>query len=224
MAGKEDQLYETKWFDYRLLTPDQATLLFIRYWWRAHRFLLEKLYGYVVDEHGGHSEVEEHELFDANNITLDEIQNRFPSELDTFTRLRRFADSRGFNYETFWFAAAHVLLHYYLPKDISLERYIETKDIRILSNVIFKNNVLDKIDEDGIISPSHLCYFMAQHWHDEELQNQYYEYLVESVVKGRAPAMWYRLLRTWISDGWLSQEFLEAYHPDVLAEITARIY
>jgi hypothetical protein len=64
---------------------------------------------------------------------------------------------------------------------------------------------------------------MASHWHDEEIQKLYYEYLVAR-VKGKYPASYHRILHDWVSDGMLSKNFLEAYHPDVLAEIKARIH
>lgn len=166
MAKKEcDErvLYETKWFDYRPLAPDVATLVFMLEW-------AVKMREYKDDM--GHSRYWNF-LRSFKSFDLDYLRTN--RRFKTLTKLRQYADKHRIRYDHFWHWAfeAHNELGFTKTFD---EVFLNKK---ILKRVLDTNREY----EQAHIKFSQSKLFEADNYDGLQIQKDYYDYIIHEVQK-----------------------------------------
>lgn len=210
----ERDLYEIKWFDYRMVSPDMATAMFARSYARAMVSLRLKL---------GLLEERRAPYYDALR-TMDVVNMRGWRNWNTMERLRRWADKNFMPYDLFWEWACrayvelgfnerkHVVAR--TGKDGKVKR--EKKDV-IYANAFLNKNLLARVldlqdDHERYVLYSNLEVFRAENWQDHPIQNDYYDHLV-SELKHKHPDPWARIDRL-CSERRLSKGYVKKYLSD----------
>ena len=156
---KENELYDTKWFDYRMLRPHACDLYF--------------LYHYA-EENALHNEIVGKSYFKSflNKVDLNKYESwRFRGFI---TRTRQFADKHGMPY------------YYYCKYHFKAIRDYGYKydSINVLSNKRVRNIVYNMFDtysvENTIYSRSKI--FSVELYRKLDIQNKYFDYLTKRIV------------------------------------------
>ena len=167
---KEKELMETKWFDYRALAPDVATLVFMNEWAKAFCNYNERLgktrHFYFLKSF---------ERFD-----LGYLKNK--TRFGYFTKLRQWADSHRMRYDLYWAWAFEV--HENLGYGRTFESIFLGK--RIKAGVLQKQKDFER---DILIYSQHEI-FRPDNYADYEIQDDYYWYLVDEVKKRNPKDRW----------------------------------
>lgn len=190
MAKKEcDErvLFETKWFDYRPLPPEVATLVFMLEW--AVRMKEYK------DDMGYSRYLNFLRSFDNFKLSYLRTNKRFK----TFTKLRQYADKHGIRYDHFWYWAfeAHNDLGFTKTFD---EVFLNKK---ILKRVMDKN----KEYEQAHIKFSESKLFEAENYKKFQVQKDYYEYILRQVKKRYPRDRRLQKINSLIRHGKLNQDY-----------------
>lgn len=199
----EKKLYQSKWFDYRLLTPGEATVEFICCWSHAQDRFLAAL-GYAEDASVGIH-------FSCDLKDLEAFEKQYPKEATIFKNLRRYADKKFLIYNDFWRCAFAFLLFDSNMHDAYCRRYLKTRGLKVFTDTQLKSIIFNMIADENIIRRSKHLYFRAQAWKDEPLQNKYYNYLTYHVVK-KYPKTYEEVLNKLVSYGDLNAGYLRKYY------------
>lgn len=203
---QERELYDLKWHDYRMLSPDVATLLFINEYSRTKRWML-------VDNEGiDPRDVEKLSVLDGNatarkknpRAAFDFTNLRNWRFWKIFEKLRRWADEMHFRYDFFWEYAfrAHREMKYKFSSP------------SVFCSEALLDKVLDFRDERAAtqITLSELPVFKADNYGDTEIQNDYYYDLLGTLrQKYQSDRVYNARINTLINDGVVSKEFLRKY-------------
>lgn len=199
----ELDLYEIKWFDYRMLSPNMATMFFVREYAKAIGNLRVKL-----------------GLLDGKNVSyyiaLPEFDVRAPEMWKYWKRmngLRQWADKNFMRYNDFWEWACRAYIELgFNERRMRFQKRkggkpvltkkgkpsYENKYVIFLNSFLNKNllaKVLDlQLDHERYVLYSDMEIFRAENWQDHPIQNDYYDHLA-SEVKRKHPDPWTRIDR-----------------------------
>lgn len=186
----ERNLYEVKWFDYRMVSPDGATILFIAEYAR-------RVQDYRVDVAGN----PEGSRGFANVLRGFDLKDpKAWGQFGIMQTLRRFADKNCIPYGNFWKWAfrAH------------LDGGWKIVQPKIFLQTSIKARVIELQDEhmEAFVTFSLLPVFSAENYKGHEIQKDYYYNLV-SEVNSRYPNDADRRLASLAKSGRISREFLD---------------
>jgi len=200
----ERMLYEKKWHDYRLLSPEGANFVFLQEFIAAYRAYSEIRRGtsYInplsykrkkKDPETGKPKTT------SVSVPVAEAPYRWPS-WKVLVELRQWADSRGMKYDNFWAWA--------------FKATIECRHRFFAINYCKSKCVLGKIaeyaKESKLIPLSKLPLFKPENYRGFEAQNDYYWYIVSS-VREKYLGEYVEKLRTAAEDGLISWDFLQTF-------------
>jgi len=191
----ERDLYQTKWWDYRLLMPKQATLAFALAYFKAMG-----TYKISVGENAFTAVVASRRLDPKNPETW--------THWKIMTILRQRAAGRGARYEDYW------QLSFEGYKDLSFKTRLTAKGLYyIRTNVFNMPNMLDYVERwhrercGKYIRYSNAPFFSAGMYRGHPLQDAYYEAILSSLSKVRSHCT-PDTIRELINEGKLSAVFL----------------
>ncbi len=163
----EKELYDMKWFDYRAMDPDTATLVFMHEYalrMREYNELLGRSrYFYILKS------------FKA--FERDYLRNHRLFKI--LEKLRPIADKHGMPYDKFW--------------EFACEAHMNLGFKKTYVNVFLNKNILKKIKEDWEqYKKDFICYskstsLQPDNYQGFDIQKDYYEYLLGQ-IKTRYPA------------------------------------
>jgi len=188
----QKELFDTKFFDYRALAPDAATLFFMRDWAVAFTNYNEDL---------GRSRywafLKGFESFDLSYL-------KATPRFKVHEKLRSFADAHGFRYDLFWQWAFEAHLH------MGFQRTFENVflSLRILKRAL----EMKRKHEENFITYATTDIFKPQNYRNLELQNDYYWYLVYEIKNRYHRDQFNDKIRLMLENQRLSGEFLGNYH------------
>jgi len=191
----EMDLYKTKFFDYRLMTPKTATLAFAL----AHFRALAEYKALMGDR--PYMAVKAAEKLDPKKPE----QWR---DWQAMTRLRRVADVAGMTYECFWEWAFEAFVELKMKTRISRHGTIIPPFNAFLNRNLL-TVVLSKHREYPFIRHATSPFFGADAYEGHPLQIAYYDSLLAVLSRSRRNCTGERL-KQMIDDGVLSRKFLEA--------------
>ena len=183
----ERELYGKKWIEYRLLTPKAATLAFILEHVRALALYNEKI------GESPHVAVVMARKIDIENPHL-------WRNWKSMTRLRIWADERGMKYREFW--------------ELGFDAILDLSRHQTFVNAFLNSAVLEYIDSKwaerfgGYFRYAESDFFQPAAYEGHPLQDEYYEAVLSTHVKGRRNCNPERILQM-VEDGQLSMDFLK---------------
>lgn len=197
----ERELYGLKWFDYKPLSPDMATLLMGQEHCRQSVYFYELL--------GEQSHFVKTAALLYSKLDLDNIRSW--KRFDTMEKLRQWADQNGMRYDNFWRWAFEAILN-------TRHGTVGRKNDRGRSRFFVLNHFLNKhVLEDTLrrrdeaqatfITFSDHPYFQAAAYRGEPLQDSYHLYLLQE-LKRRFPAAMLEKLNILIENGRFSKKYL----------------
>jgi hypothetical protein len=190
LEGWMDQreLFDTKFFDYRALAPDAATLFFMRDWAVAFTNYNEDLgrTRYWAFLKG----------FESFDLSYLKATPRFK----VHEKLRSFADAHGFRYDLFWQWAFEAHLH------MGFHRTFE--QVFLFPKILTKIMEYKRIFDENFITYATTDIFKPQNYRNLELQNDYYWYLVYEIKNRYHRDQFMDKIRIQLENQRLSSEFL----------------
>lgn len=179
----ETVLYDLKWFDYMGLKPDEATIVnagcFTEAFLRFEKHNQARKFYNVF------------QTFNLKNLGSWKYYK-------VFTKHRQKADKFGLKYEDYWGLA------WQAANDWGL--------VKLYPQIFFSNSIFTFIQEQVAekyttqIKKSRLTYFRAENYRGEQLQNEYYEYLLyEAKKRYRDRAT--QIVRSMVESGEISPVF-----------------
>lgn len=203
-AQQERQLYDLKWHDYRMLSPDMCTLVFICEYSRAVRWQRVEEYGIPPEE------VKNLSVLDGNpksreknpNAKFDFTDIKAWRYWNIMEKLRRWADEMYLPYDKFWewaFAVRRKLNYKYSTPTVFAAAPLQEEIL----------NMRDEYERHYIFT-SKLPVFRAEAYSGTPLQDDYCECVVGDLRrKYESDRVFTARLKTLIKDGVLSREFVE---------------
>ena len=163
LQEKEKFLYGVKWHDYRMLTPDTATLAFMNEFAKA---LTE--FNEATGKSRYFSFLKNIASFEPERLKVK--RSRF---WNTMSQLRQWADGHGFDYADFWswgFAAFN-------------ELGFRATYVNAFLNMKLKLKIKEKkLEYDRhFVKRSESPYFRAENFVGSEIQTDYYDYLIYKI-------------------------------------------
>lgn len=163
---KEKYLYTVKWHDYRMLSPDTATLLFLKDWAQA------------LTDFNEASGKTRYFAFLKNITSFDPawLKRQKPQFWNTMEKLRQQADAGGFDYQDWWPWAFQALN----------DSGFQVTFLNAFLNIKIKLKVKERKAEydRNYTKRSSSPFFRAENYTGNELQRDYYDYLI---YKARNP-------------------------------------
>ena len=182
------ELFDTKFFDYRALAPDAATLFFMRDWAVAFTNYNEDLgrSRYWAFLKG----------FESFDLTYLKATPRFK----VHEKLRSFADAHGFRYDLFWQWAFEAHLH------MGFHRTFE--QVFLFPKILTKIMEYKRTHDENFITYATTDIFKPQNYRNLELQNDYYWHLVYEIKARYHRDQFNEKIRIQLENQRLSSEFL----------------
>lgn len=193
-------LYATKWWDYRFMSPFDATLEYIDAFGEASRVIYSREIDYERAKHI--RVVSRREIIEG--VLDGDIRAR--QSFSAFWRGRQVADAIGMPYPVYIHEAMTQRMRAwqrsYLPKPghIYSERDVERVAQRWA-----------EINAERIMYAEHWAY-LPQNYDDAEIQNAYYAALCARVDASALPT---EILRDMIAQDRIAIEYIERYRPDL---------
>ena len=160
---EEIELYQSKFFDYRPVSPDVATMQFMYAYGKAMEIYNDTL-GYTKYRHIL-------KAFDKMELGALKEKTQFKS----LASLRRWADRHGMPYDLYWSYATEAHLQLKFDKTY----------INVFSHKKIRAYVLEKWESRRrqvvIRSDSH--FFKAENYQGFQVQKDYYEYVIDGVFE-----------------------------------------
>jgi len=185
----EIELFDLKWFDYRALHPDVATMVFFQEYIRSAREYNVRLgYSKYVNVLKGYP-----------SLDLEGLKRH--SHWGMLTKLRRYADRHGIEYYFFWKWAS--------------EAHLQLCFARRFLNVYLAQRILAKVLEyrdehvNCFIIYSQLQVFEAQNYKGWEVQDDYYSYVVKQLKKRNSLKDFTDKIKKLVSDGKIPLAFFK---------------
>jgi hypothetical protein len=196
----EKGLYKTKWFDHRLLVPDQATVEFIkelkkaalRYYKRIGA--LPQLMDEDLEPHKGY-------VFITKLFRLDPgyLKKKNPIFWKICEELRQWADQHQIEYADFWSWAfrAHA--------DLNFKKTF----VNAFKNKRLQGKILEYQAEEYSFRTkmSDATFFRSENYIGDEHQKEYYDYLYDK-IKLRHPVDYIKRLAKLLKEGKMSPDFI----------------
>ena len=160
----EHELFKKKWFDYRHLTPDEATWVFICEW----RKFCKKYFRLI-----GH---EDRHILKFKGYEIHEIQAcKGPRFWVVMTEMRRWADLHCLDYSEFWSISFN---------NLTIMTF-GSNWLSIFSEKQFRSNVLIYIQEqrEMIIRMSQFKKFADPSFQKTPIAREYQQYLIDEAKK-----------------------------------------
>lgn len=185
---QEIELYETKWFDYRRGEPDVATMRFLFAYGKAMETYNDQL---------GHTRYR-HILKAFADMRLESLRDQ--AQFKQLASLRRWADKHGMPYELFWSYATEAHLKLGFDKTF----------ITVFGNASIKAKVLDMWEhwKEVTVVRSSDPFFRAANFTGYAQQCEYYDYLIDSILRRYTDGEAARRLARLVNDGELDQNYL----------------
>ena len=184
----ERELFDTKFFDYRALTPDVATLIFMQDWATAFTNYNEDL---------GRSRywafLKSFESFDSSYLQTN-------ARFRILGKLRHFADAHGFRYDLFW--------QWAFDAHLNLGFHKTWENVFLNSRILTKTIEMKREHEENFITYARSDIFKPENYRNLELQNDYYWYLIYEVKNRYHRDEFRSRLRSLLEKGRLAEEFL----------------
>jgi hypothetical protein len=183
----ERELMDMKFFDYRALEPEVATLVFMANWAQAFCNYNEDI-GYT-----------KHFAFLKGFKSFDLDYLRTNSHFKTLNELRKIADKHGARYDLFWQWAfeAHTELSF------------QNKMVNTFKNKNIQAKILDKkrAHEKTFITYAKSDIFKPENYRNLELQNDYCWYLIREIKNRYAKETWQGKILTLVENNRLPKDF-----------------
>lgn len=187
---QEIELYETKWFDYRVMSPDVATM----------KFMLA--YGQSMRQYN--------HLIGLNRYFF--VMRQFPSvklsdlrknrQFKILAGLRRWVDKHGMPYPTFWSYANDAHLNMKFVKNF-ISAYCNKKLLAVVNEMWTQRR-------QEVIVRSEFDYFRAENFAGLEAQCDYYDYLIGETQRRYSREESATKLDDLVESGELDQKYLQA--------------
>jgi hypothetical protein len=200
----EQELFKTKWFDYRMLSPDDATLLFMDEWRKALTSYNEHNVPSYRGKDGklhvmnGYTDVSK----GYKSLNIEYLKTKKKTSWNLFTKLRQWADKQGFGYDKYWPSAfkAHEVLGF------------KNRLLNVFLNERIKAKVVERIDDyrQIKIKKAMSSAFKAENYEGTPLQDDYYEYLIDE-LKQRYPVRREEKLMKMVKEGEINKNFFKKY-------------
>lgn len=195
----EDELYKTKWFDYRMLSPDMATMRFVYFWMKSHGWALSHAgLDFREDLNGDPVPVPYHYA----QGTMEYFQQVNDGEdWEAFQKLRRMCDRRGVPYWMFCESAIKVLQ----GTDEGV------LDVRCTTGNMMLNSIMLDVTERKLHGPIPLArdpHFAAAAYVGHPLQEEY-AWHVTRAIKSRYRGDLTQKFVSLIKNGHLSKQFVK---------------
>lgn len=192
----ERDMYASKWFDYRMMTPKTATLAFALEHFRAlaenKKLLGDRPFEAVLASR-----------------KLDPSEPEKWRDWKSAVRLRRTADAVGMPYECFWEWAFEAYM------DLKMQTLLTKKNTVFVPFNSFLNErllatVLRKHLTYPLVRYSSAPFLQADAYEGHPIQVAYYDYLISILSKSRRNCTSVKL-KELIDDGKISRRYLEKY-------------
>ena len=189
---QEIELYETKFYDYRAVSPDVATMQFMLAYGRAMEGYNDRL-GYSKHRHIFRS---------IPSMRLSDLRSQ--PQFSQLAKLRRWADKYGMPYKFFWSYAteAHLKLAFH-------QTYIP-----IFGHKAIKLRVKEAWDEwrtKFSVPRSNWDFFRAENFDRRPLQCDYYDYVLGNTIKMYGTHEAARRISELVSTGELAADYVQEY-------------
>lgn len=193
----ERLLFEKKWFDYRMLTPEAANLVFLRQFIDAYReySIMRRGNGFVNPLSYRKRKKKGEAKSTVVSVPVGEVSTSWPG-WKTLVELRQWADSHCLRYEDFWPVAFRVLV----------ARKIPSFSIHFCKNQKLLSQVLAELRARPMITLSSLGYFKPENYVGHELQNDYYWHIYRSILEKYTDG-YKEKLKTAVDEGIISPAF-----------------
>lgn len=178
----ESELFEKKWFDYRFLTPDEATAVLIGAFSKTQT---------TYDETTRYVNI-------AKGLNL--LNPSAWSGWKWFEKIRVFADTHCLQYNLLLEHAFEARCRLGFPNNF----------VQVISHNKVLDAALESIFENSasIIRESNWKIFRAENYRGHKIQNEYYEYLLSEVLCRYGKTKSTDVLRSMISEGKMHRDFL----------------
>ena len=187
---RETSLFARKWFDYRPLSPDGATLAFFYAWAKA----LTQFNEYIGDSKWLNF------LKRFESFKPDYLKRYHARYWRTMTKLRKWADKRGMPYDFYWTAAFEGFIELKFRYRFFVESYLSER---------LNNDIWQKFTSRQIVLKSSLPFFRADNYQGWEVQDDYYHYLVREIMQTHGqPEIYLPHIERLVRDGEIAPEFL----------------
>ena len=183
----ERELMETKFFDYRALTPEVATLVFMREWARAFCNYNEDL---------GKTK---HYVFLKSFQSFDLSYLRDNRRFKTLGKLRQIADKHGVRYDLYW--------------QWAFEAHLSLGFGKTFENVFFNKNIQAKIldmkraHDETFMTYAESDIFKPENYRNLELQNDYFWHLIRKIKDRYHRDKWQARIRNLVENHRIPREF-----------------
>jgi len=183
----ERELMEMKFFDYRAMEPEVATLVFMESWAKA-------LMNYNEDL--GKTK---HYAFLKSFKSFDLAYLRENARFKALTKLRRIADKHGMRYDLYWQWAF----------DAHLELGFSKTFENVFLNLKIQAKIPDKkrAHEKTFVTWAKSDIFKPENYRNLELQNDYCWYLIREIKNRYHREHWQRRITIMIENGRLPKDF-----------------
>jgi hypothetical protein len=181
----ERELFDTKWFEYRPIDPDTATLVFIKAWakrMQKYNALLGK-YPVVFRDYRS-----------FNRARLSKMKR-----WNTMARLRQFCDKHGMPYGKFWEWACEAHLELKLHK--MHEVYFTNEKL------LFEVKAAWEQHKRNFIVTSDSWLLHPDFYRGYEWQNDYYEYVIGEIKRRNHKSKWLEVVERYVKDEKIPVDF-----------------
>jgi hypothetical protein len=193
----ERELYQTKWWDARLLTPKEATLAFALAHFRA------------MAAHKASMGDRPFEAVIASR-KLDLAAPEKWAHWEIMTKLRRFADAFGARYDDFWELAFEAHIDLKLPTRLTRKGTLFVPCNTFLTPSLMNQVAVRWQERYGrFVRYSEAPFFTPAGYRGLRLQDAYYDEIVARLMYGGGATP--EKIRQMIDDGKLSADYLRKY-------------
>jgi hypothetical protein len=185
----EIELYETKWFDYRPVSPDVATMMFLLDYVKSMATYNDTL---------GNSRYV-HTLKQFQSMDLETVRQQ--KNFKMLRGLRQWADKRGMRYDQFWSWAT--------------EAHLKLGFAKMFINVFYNASILAEVEKAHaewtakfLVRSDHK-YFRASAFKGYPVQLDYYDYLVKGTLQRNDSKLAARTLAQLVKAGEIDHGYLQ---------------
>lgn len=182
MSELELELMKTKFWDYRLVSPDVATMIF------THRMAIR-----LSAHNEWHGESKHKDVLKGFNIEAYQEWKNWP----LMERARRWCDEVGMNYDKFWIWATEE------HEKLGWKRYMGVFCGQKIFHKVLKRH--ETHSQNFIVTSSH-PFFLAEGYRGCKLQKAYYRNIVMQVYRkyrSKSP----EVMKTMLNDGVVAEDY-----------------
>lgn len=186
----EKAFYGIKWFDYRMLSIDTATVAFLNEFAKCQTSFNEDT-----------GKTRYFSFFKNMSGFEPTYMKKYKTDFwNSLVKLRQWADGHFMSYDDYWRWAFRAF------NDLSFNKCY----LNAFINTRLKMAVLDYKDENttNFLKKSDLPYFKADNFTGNKIQCDYYDYLIRQ-IKARYPMEYDGMFAKYISEGTINQEYLK---------------